>query len=134
MTTKTADTSRQAGPGETRTFDESLRLLETIVRQLESGELPLERALDLFEQGIGLARHCQSQLEAAERRVEVLLQEKGGTVRLAPYEPEASSRVDATAARHIGRQQREPIPLAEEDLDDEDVDEEEEDEDSDLPF
>ncbi|MBO0719466.1 MAG: exodeoxyribonuclease VII small subunit, partial [Blastocatellia bacterium] len=51
-------------------FEESLSQLELIVRQLESGELPLERALEIFEEGVGLARQCQSQLEEAERKVE----------------------------------------------------------------
>ena len=127
MTTKTKVGSNQAAPGESRSFDESLRLLETIVRQLESGELPLERALDLFEQGIGLARHCQSHLEAAERRVEVLLQEKNGTVRLTPYEADATSPSSSRAAA--------PPPARQPgEVDEEDEDEEDEEEDSDLPF
>lgn len=130
MTTKRTVSSNQAAPGESRSFDESLRLLETIVRQLESGELPLERALDLFEQGIGLARHCQSHLEAAERRVEVLLQEKNGTVRLTPYEAEATSPTSSRPAAP-------PLAGQPGDVDEEDEDEEEEEdeeEDSDLPF
>ena len=127
MTTKTKVGSTQTAPGESRSFDESLRLLETIVRQLESGELPLERALDLFEQGIGLARHCQSHLEAAERRVEVLLQEKNGTVRLTPYEAEATTPGSSRAA--VPPQARQPG-----EVDEEDEDEDDEEEDSDLPF
>jgi exodeoxyribonuclease VII small subunit len=125
MTTRTTANSNPATPAESRTFDESLRLLETIVRQLESGELPLERALDLFEQGIGLARHCQSHLEVAERRVEVLLQEKGGTVRLAPYEAEATPRSSSRAAA--------PSPSGNPD-EEEEEEELEDEEDSDLPF
>lgn len=127
MTIKTTVDSNPATPPENRTFDESLRLLETIVRQLESGELSLERALDLFEQGIGLARHCQSHLEAAERRVEVLLQEKGGAVRLAPYEAESTSRTPSRPASSS------PAPEDEED-EEEDEDLEDEEDDSDLPF
>ncbi len=125
MTTRTTANSNPATPTESQTFDESLRLLETIVRQLESGELPLERALNLFEQGIGLARHCQSHLEVAERRVEVLLQEKGGTVRLAPYDPESTSRTPSRAAA--------PSPVGNPSKEEEDDDLEDE-EDSDLPF
>ena len=126
MTTKTTVDSNPATPPDNRTFDESLRLLETIVRQLESGELPLERALDLFEQGIGLARHCQSHLEAAERRVEVLLQEKGGTVRLTPYQAESTSR---TASRPPA-----PTPAPDQEEDEEEDEDLEDEEDSDLPF
>ncbi len=58
-------------------FEESLSALERIVAQLEAGELPLERALEIFEEGVGLARRCQSQLAEAERKVELLLREHG---------------------------------------------------------
>jgi exodeoxyribonuclease VII small subunit len=126
MTTKTTVDSNLATPPDNRTFDGSLRLLETIVRQLESGELPLERALDLFEQGIALARHCQSHLEAAERRVEVLLQDKGGTVRLTPYQAESTSRKPSRPAA--------PSPSSDDGEEEEEEDLEDEEDDSDLPF
>jgi len=67
-------------------FEESLGTLERIVTQLESGDLPLERALELFEEGVGLARRCQIQLEEAERKVELLLRERG-EIRAVPFEP-----------------------------------------------
>lgn len=66
-------------------FEESLGALEKIVAQLESGELPLERALEIFEDGVGLARRCQSQLEEAERKVEVLLRERG-EIKTVPFD------------------------------------------------
>jgi exodeoxyribonuclease VII small subunit len=68
-----------------RGFEESLSALEKIVGQLESGDLPLERALDLFEEGVVLARQCQSQLEEAERKVELLLRERG-EIKAIPFE------------------------------------------------
>ena len=67
-------------------FEESLASLERIVAQLESGELSLERALELFEDGVGLARRCQTQLEDAERKVEVLLRERG-ELKTVPFQP-----------------------------------------------
>ncbi|MFN0083752.1 MAG: exodeoxyribonuclease VII small subunit [Blastocatellia bacterium] len=67
-------------------FEESLNSLERIVAQLESGELPLERALELFEDGVGLARRCQAELEDAERKVEVLLRERG-ELKAVPFQP-----------------------------------------------
>jgi exodeoxyribonuclease VII small subunit len=67
------------------TFEEALSALESIVRKLESGELPLEQALELFENGLGLARRCQEQLASVERRVEVLLKERG-EIRVAPLD------------------------------------------------
>lgn len=73
-------------------FEETLSSLESIVAQLESGELPLERALELFEQGVGLARHCQTQLEAAERKVELLLRERG-EIKTVPFEAKSETPV-----------------------------------------
>lgn len=61
-----------------RSFEASLEALEQIVRQLESGDLPLEKSLELFEQGIRLSRECQERLSQAERRIEVLLRDNQG--------------------------------------------------------
>ena len=71
-------------------FEETLGSLENIVAQLESGELPLEQALELFEQGVNLTRSCQQQLEDAERKVEVLLRERG-EIKTVPFEPKAET-------------------------------------------
>ena len=65
-------------------FETSLSTLERIVAQLESGDLPLERALELFEEGVGLAGQCQSQLQEAERKVEMLLRERG-EIKVVPF-------------------------------------------------
>lgn len=67
-------------------FEDSLSKLESIVSQLESGDLPLERALEIFEDGVGLARLCQSHLAEAERKVEMLLRERG-ELKTAPFDP-----------------------------------------------
>jgi exodeoxyribonuclease VII small subunit len=122
MTKQASTGSKADGAGGGRTFEDSLRELETIVRQLESGELALERSLDLFEQGIVLARFCQTQLETAERRVEVLLQEKGGAIRRTSLQEEAPP-----TSRH-------DEGFLEDDEELEEEDEEEGEEDSDLPF
>jgi exodeoxyribonuclease VII small subunit len=55
-----------------------LASLERIVRELERGDLPLERSLELFEQGVRLSRVCQERLNEAERRIEVLLRDGEG--------------------------------------------------------
>jgi len=60
---------------ENRSFEASLEALERIVKQLESGDLPLEKSLELFEQGIRLSRECQERLTQAERKIEVLLRD-----------------------------------------------------------
>ena len=59
-------------------FEASLTELETRVKRLESGELPLEEALALFEQGVALAQRCHEQLEAAEQRVSQLVRGSRG--------------------------------------------------------
>lgn len=56
------------------TFEEQLKTLETVVEKLERGDLPLEESLSLFEQGVTLSEACKKELEAAEGRVQVLLQ------------------------------------------------------------
>ena len=66
------------GQEQARTFEASLEALEQIVRQLESGDLPLEKSLELFEQGVRLSRECQERLSQAERRIEVLLRDNQG--------------------------------------------------------
>ena len=58
-------------------FEASLEELEKVVKELESGELPLERALELFERGMALREACRKRLEEAEMRVEILLKKSG---------------------------------------------------------
>jgi len=66
------------GQEQSRSFEASLEALEQIVQQLESGDLPLEKSLELFEQGIRLSRECQERLGQAERRIEILLRDNQG--------------------------------------------------------
>ena len=69
-------------------FESSLKRLEEIVKKLESGELSLDSALELFEEGIKLSRFCHTKLEQAERRVEILLKNGSGQTRAVPFESE----------------------------------------------
>ena len=66
-------------------FEKSLTELEELVEKLEAGDLPLEESLKTFERGIGLTRDCQSALEAAQARVDVLLKREDGGSELAPF-------------------------------------------------
>ena len=59
------------------TFEAGLEQLEAIVKEMESGELPLERALELFERGTKLSEACRKQLEEAETRIEILTRRAG---------------------------------------------------------
>ena len=69
-----------------RTFEASLEALERIVQELEQGDLPLEKSLELFEQGIGLSRQCQERLSQAERRIEILLRDNQGRPVVSAFE------------------------------------------------
>ncbi len=55
-----------------RDFESAIGELEQIVKQLEDGDLPLDRSLALFERGVALSRYCHDQLGAAQRRIELL--------------------------------------------------------------
>ena len=81
-----------------RTFEASLEALEQIVRQLEDGDLPLEKSLELFEHGIRLSRECQERLSQAERRIEILLRDnQGRPVAAAFKEPQGETRENGTS-------------------------------------
>lgn len=69
-------------------FEGTLNELEQRVRELESGEVPLEQALKLFEEGVQLARTCHEQLEAAENRVAALSRGAEGVEERPIAEPE----------------------------------------------
>ena len=59
-------------------LEKTLADLENLVEELESGDLPLEKAMQKFEQGIKLTRNCQAALKDAEQKVEILLKTAGG--------------------------------------------------------
>jgi exodeoxyribonuclease VII small subunit len=58
-------------------FEQALGELEKLVERLERGDLPLDEALQAFERGISLTRHCQASLKAAQQKVEILLKKSG---------------------------------------------------------
>ncbi|MBI3665891.1 MAG: exodeoxyribonuclease VII small subunit [Acidobacteria bacterium] len=74
-------------PAKPESFEAALVELEKIVKELENGDLPLEKSLELFEKGMELSASCRKQLSAAESRVEILLK-KEGKVEAAPFELE----------------------------------------------
>ncbi|HJU03697.1 MAG TPA: exodeoxyribonuclease VII small subunit [Nitrospiraceae bacterium] len=66
-------------------FEDALARLETIVTELEKGDLPLDESLKIFEEGIKLSKTCLKMLDDAERKVEILIQDKEGKKRLRAY-------------------------------------------------
>lgn len=66
-------------------FETALKSLEDIVSQLEAGDLALDRALELFEEGVKISRFCNAKLEEAERKVEALTKAANGTLKEVPF-------------------------------------------------
>ena len=54
-------------------FEDALRALEDVVRKLESGDVPLEQSIDLYERGEQLRKHCQARLDSAQARIEKIV-------------------------------------------------------------
>jgi len=67
-------------------FEEALHKLEAVVQRLESGELPLEESLRLFEEGVHLTKVCTRRLEEAERRITLLLKNERGEIVETPFD------------------------------------------------
>lgn len=71
------------------TFEKAIKDLEKIVGQLESSDLPLEKALEKFEAGMKLSKYCANVLDEAEKRVNLLMIDETGGVREEPFERES---------------------------------------------
>ena len=78
------------------TFEAAVARLEAVVREMEDGELPLQRMLILFEEGTRLGKRCQELLDLAELRIRQVVEEADGTVRVAAFD--VGSSVDGSPA------------------------------------
>ena len=67
------------------TFEQSMKKLEQIVQELESGDLPLEEAMQKFEEGIKLSKLCSEKLDETEKKITLLLQDQKGNVSEKPF-------------------------------------------------
>lgn len=67
-------------------FEAALGKLEDIVKKLEEGDLPLDDSLKMFEEGVRLARFCGTKLDAAERKIEILMKTEGGAAEPIPFD------------------------------------------------
>ena len=70
-------------------FEEAMKRLEEIVQKLEDGNLPLEKSLELFEEGMKLSKFCRKKLEEAQTKIEVLTKTAEGKVELKPLKEKA---------------------------------------------
>lgn len=68
-----------------KTFEQSMKQLEQIVQDLESGDLPLEKAIKKFEEGIKLSKLCSKKLDETEKKISILLEDTQGNVTEAPF-------------------------------------------------
>ena len=59
-------------------FEDALKALEDVVRKLESGDVPLDDSISLYERGEQLRAHCQARLDAAQARIERIVQKQDG--------------------------------------------------------
>lgn len=66
------------------TFEQSMNKLEQIVQELESGDLPLEKAMTKFEEGIQLSKLCTEKLDETEKKVTLLMQDNQGNIEEKP--------------------------------------------------
>jgi exodeoxyribonuclease VII small subunit len=83
---------------ETPGFETSLARLEAIVKEMEGGQLSLEKMIERFEEGMGLVKLCTGKLNEVEKKIEQLVQ-KGGEVSLEPFAEEASPEPPKPAPR-----------------------------------
>ena len=67
-------------------FEDALKKLEKIVSDLENGNIPLEEALEKYQEGMRLSGVCQKKLEAAKKKVEILLKAEDGSLELKPFD------------------------------------------------
>lgn len=71
-------------------FEDALRALEDVVRKLESGEVPLDATISLYERGEALRKHCQARLDAAQARIEkIVAGPDGQAASVQPFDPDA---------------------------------------------
>ncbi|MBE1446103.1 MULTISPECIES: exodeoxyribonuclease VII small subunit [unclassified Paenibacillus] len=78
-------------PETTPSFEEAMDKLEEIVARLESGDVPLEQAIELFQEGMKLSQLCGQKLEQVERKIEILMDQEGGLVKK-PFNPSADEK------------------------------------------
>jgi len=75
-------------------FEEALKRLEKIVSDLENGDLALDEALEKYEEGIRLSKVCAKKLEAARKKVEILLKAEDGSFELKPFDERSAEDDD----------------------------------------
>jgi len=68
-----------------KTIEQAMKQLEQIVQDLESGEMPLEKAIKTFEEGVQLSKFCSQKLDETEKRITILMQNSDGKISEVPF-------------------------------------------------
>lgn len=71
-----------------QTFESAMKRLESIVQELESGDLSLDEALKKFQDGVKLSKFCSNKLDETEKKVSILLKDEEGNIQAEPFSPE----------------------------------------------
>jgi len=77
-----------------QTFEQAMKQLEQIVQELESGDQPLETAIEKFEEGVKLSKFCTQKLDETEKRITILLKDQEGNVFEKPFRSENESEAN----------------------------------------
>ena len=77
-----------------KTFEQAIKQLEQIVQDLESGDMPLEKAVKTFEEGIQLSKFCSQKLDETEKRITILMQDSDGQLSETPFSSAAGDSDD----------------------------------------
>ncbi len=75
-------------------FEKSLKQLEEIVQEIESGNLPLEKAMKKFEEGVKLSKYCSEKLDETEKKISILLHDNNGDITEELFMPENEAKND----------------------------------------
>ncbi|ERI08029.1 exodeoxyribonuclease VII small subunit [Aneurinibacillus aneurinilyticus] len=71
-------------------FEEAMKQLEEVVQQLEAGDVPLEKAIALFQEGMALSKQCSEKLTDVEQKIEMLLEQEGEKI-VVPFQLEGDN-------------------------------------------
>jgi len=74
-----------------QTFEKAMKKLEQIVQELETGDLPLDKAIKKFEEGVQLSKFCSAKLDETEKRVTILMQDSEGNLAQKPFISESDA-------------------------------------------
>lgn len=77
-----------------KTFEENMTQLEKIVEELEAGNLPLEKALKRFEEGMNLSKACFEKLDETEKKISLLIKQQDGSAKKTPFESESPNDLE----------------------------------------